>query len=63
MILRVLDENGKASENDTETANIMNRTLASVFVKEDSTQNVPPTNYNYNGSILSNIEITEEIVK
>ena len=63
IILRVAKDNGTLTENDSETASQVNKSFVSVFTKEDPNIPIPPTNYNYNGSILSDIEITEEMVK
>ena len=63
IILRVAKENGTLTDNDLDTASVVNETFTTVFTKEDPSSVIPPTNYNYNGSILRDIEITEEMVK
>ena len=62
-ILRVAKEGGILTENDTETAQVVNETFVSVFTKENPNEELPSTNYNYNGSILSNLVVTEDRVK
>lgn len=59
-ILRVVNETGTLTENDTETASQVNKSFVSVFTKEDPNIPTPPTDYNYHGSILDDIDITEE---
>ena len=61
-ILRVANENGTLTGNDTETASQVNKAFVSVFTKEDPNIPIPPIDYNYNGSFLSNLEIAEEMV-
>ena len=61
-ILRVKRDDGTLTEEDCDTASIMNKTLASVFTKESETDNIPDTNYNYSGSILSEFVVTKEMV-
>ena len=61
-ILRVVNEAGNLTENDTETASQVNKSFVSVFTKEDPNVPIPPIDYNYHGSILEDIDITEENV-
>ena len=61
-ILRVIKEDGTLTEDDSATATQMNKTLASIFIKEDPNEILPDTNYSYSGSILSELIITEEMV-
>ena len=60
--MRVARGDGTLTENDKETATEMNKTLASVFTKENPNDAVPSTNYNYNGSILTELTVNEEMV-
>ena len=62
-ILRVAKDDGTLTENDSETAQVVNKSLASVFTKENPNEPLPPTNYNYSGTILEDITITEDMVK
>ena len=60
--MRVIKEDGTLTEDDSATATQMNKTLASIFIKEDPNEILPETNYSYSGSILSELIITEEMV-
>ena len=61
-ILRVADADGLLTENDMDTAEVVNETFTSVFTKEDPNGAIPTMDYNYSGSRLSSLDITEEKV-
>ena len=61
-IMRVTNQDGNLTENDEETAKFVNQAFVSVFTQEDSNVGVPTVNYNYNGAILNDLVISEEIV-
>ncbi len=57
-----INHNGIAAECDNEKAEMLNRFFTSVFVHEDKT-NIPKPDTVFNGPKLSNIVITDEMVK
>ena len=61
-ILRVTNKNGALTENDTDTADVVNETFTSVFTKEDPNGAIPTLDCNYTGTHLIYLLITEEMV-
>ena len=61
-ILRVTNNVGLLTDNDSDTANVVNETFTSVFTKENPNGALPTTDYNYSGTFLTFIDITEEMV-
>ncbi len=56
-----LNYNGEMATSDGDKAEVLNQFYASVFTQEDDT--VPTPNHVFSGSILSDLVITEEMVK
>ena len=61
-ILRVTNTDGLLTDNDKDTANVVNEIFTSVFTKENPYGAIPAADYEYSGSLLKFLEITEEMV-
>ena len=61
-VLRIKKRNGMMTEDDFDTANILNRAFRSVFVKENAMKPIPSLNLDYNGPVIEDIEVDLEMV-
>ena len=61
-VMRVIDNDGRMTENDAETANEMNKAFQSVFVSESETGDTPSLDHEYFGPTIEDVLVTVERV-